>query len=231
MTNQSDRSASERRLGRGVYHLAEVARYTGLHPSRVRSWFKGAAGSANPPALCADYSPVRRDLAVSFLDLIDVAVAGRLRTAGVSMQQLRAAHRALQADLGTNHPFAHAEIYTDGKKVFSLAAERIDDLELCEAVSRQQFFHTITPMLEHIDYASSTQLAERWRIAEGVVIDPQRCFGKPSVEHTGASTYVLARALRANCGRTALVADLYDVSELAVEQAARFEAQSGSLAA
>jgi len=214
-----------------VYHLAEVARYAELHPQRVRSWFTGGVGGGKTPVLRADYRPVRGDFAVSFLDLIDVAVAGRLRETGVSMQRVRAAYTALQEDLGTRHAFAHADIYSDGREVFSLAAERLEDPVLTEAVSRQQFFHTVTPLLEHIDYAASTRLAERWRIAEGVVIDPRRCFGKPSVDETGASTYILARALRANGGCSALVADLYDVSERAVKQAARFEDRCGSLAA
>lgn len=228
MTNRAHKSRAPS-LGSGVYHLAEVARYTELNPTRVRAWFKGYP--SNRSLLQSDYRQVGSDFAVSFLDLVDVAVAGRLRSLGVSMPTVRAAYAALQEKLGVRHAFAHSDLYSDGRKIFHFAADELGDETLSDAVSHQQFFNVIRPLLKHIDYADTTALAERWRIVDGVVIDPAYSFGKPVIQGTSTTTFIIARSVRANRGRVDLVADLYDLEEDLVRTAVAFEGHYGSFAA
>ncbi len=87
-------------LGQGSYILAEVSKLTQIHPSRVRSWFKQRSdGTGFGPIFNSDYPPVHGDYAVSFLDLIDVLVAGQLRDRyNVPMNIVRHAHTLLQKD-------------------------------------------------------------------------------------------------------------------------------------
>ncbi len=212
-------------LGQGVYTVAEASRLTDLHPNRVRSWFKQRSdGSGCGPVFESDYQPVNGDYAVSFYDLIDVLVAGAFRDRfHVPMQVVRRTHSLLQTQLGTKHPFCHNDLYTDGRTIFLCAANDLHEEVLSEVVSRQQFFLHIKEKLHHIDYNEITKLARRWKIAKGVVIDPLICMGKPTVENSGVTTYVIANQYEANARDAELVGDLYGISQNDVANAVTFE--------
>ncbi len=217
-------------LGKGAYILAEVSRLTQLHPLRVRSWFKQRPdGVGYGPIFDSDYKSIGSDFAVSFLDLIDVLVAGQFRDHyNVSMRVVRAAYSVLKEELDVEHPFCHSDLYTDGKRIFQLAATKLGDEKLSDVISRQQFFVHIKEKLDHIEYNELTRLADKWRIANGVLLDPKVSMGKPTVIETGLTTYVVANQYRANAENAALVADLYGISETDVANAVDFEKQYGN---
>lgn len=211
------------RFGFGVYTLTEAARYADVHPSTARTWFKGRSDqSGRGPVLKSDYDLVDDDFAVSFLDLVDLHVAGRFRKEGVRMLVVRQAYNELAKELRTKHPFAHSRLYTDGKSVIAAAADRVDDAVLYDVVSKQMFFPQLKDHLSRIDYSIQSYLAERWRIAEGVVLDPRRGFGKPVLANTGVSALVVARQYFANAGNAGLVADLFGIGESDVRNAVDF---------
>ncbi len=212
-------------IGQGVYTVAEVSRLTEMNPSRVRSWFKHRSDSAgHVPIFESDYQPVDGDYAVSFYDLIDVLVAGQFRDKhNVPMRIVRRAHSLLQKELKTEHPFCHIDLYTDGKHIFQYAATNLGEVRLSDVISHQQFFLHIKEKLSHIEYSKETMLAFRWRIANGIVINPAISMGKPTIEKTGITTYVIANQYYANMEKSALVADLYEISEDDVINAVKFE--------
>lgn len=219
-------------LGLGVYNLTEVARYTQLHGSRVRAWFKGrTSGAGRGHVFCSDYRPVRNGQAVSFYDLIDVLVAGQFRELGVSLHIVRAAYSLLQHRFDTRHPFCHRDLYTDGKKIFLLTADELDDSVLSEVVSNQQFFSHVRDYLTQVDYGEASAMAERWRIAAGIVLDPRISLGKPVIAGTGITSFVVANAYKANREDVGLVADLFDIDEADVLRAVEFERDYGTLKA
>jgi len=212
-------------LGQGIYILSEVARLTELHPIRVRSWFKGRSDRhGRGPVFASDYRIVDGDFAVSFLDLIDVLIAGQFRDRyDVPMRIVRLAHQELQKELKTKHPFCLSNLFTDRKRIFIDVANEIDEEQLRDVVSQQQFFLHIKEKLDHIDYSEINNLARRWRIAEGVVIDPSISMGKPTIENTGVTTYVISNQYYANNKNADLVADLYGLSEKDIANAVHFE--------
>ena len=216
-------------IGQGVYTLAEVSKLTQVHPSTVRTWFKGRSdGTGLGYVFLSDYQPVGGDYAVSFLDLIEALVAGQFRFQhNVSMRIVRRAHELLQKDLGVDHPFCHTDLHTDGKRIFRLVADALGEEKLSDVVSRQQFFLHIKEKLDHIDYSEATKLAHRWRIANGIVVDPSISMGKPVIQGTGVTTYVITNQYYANMDNSALVADLYKISENDVVNAVNFEQQYG----
>ena len=220
-------------IGQGIYTLAEVSRLTEVHQSTVRTWFKGRSdGMGLGPIFQSDYQPVDRDCAVSFLDLIDILVAGQFRTHyKVPMWIVRRAHELLQKELGTKHPFCHYDLYTDGKRIFISAANQLGEEKLSDVVSHQQFFLHIKEKLEHIDYSDVTKHAHRWRIAQGIVVDPIISMGKPTIKNTGVTTYVIANQYCANKKNSILVADLFAISEEDVVNAVKFEQRYGRLVA
>jgi uncharacterized protein (DUF433 family) len=213
-------------LGRGVYSLTEAARLTGLRPGRVRAWFQSLEGNrVGRGVFQGDYAPVGADRAISFLDLIEVYIAGRLRdaTPAVSLQHIRRVHDKLSRDSGQKHPFCTREIYHGGGKIFTRSLDD-ESGSIIEPLTNQKYINdVIIPFLKKIEYDHITNLARLWHISEGVVVDPSRCFGKPIVAAVGIATRVLASAYEAN-GRDILsVADWYEIDPVHVQAAVNFE--------
>ncbi len=212
-------------LGQGIYISAEIARLTEMHPNRVRSWFRWRSDrSAHGPLFASDYPPVDGDYAFSFLDLIDVLVAGQFRDEyKVPMKIVRRAHSVLQRQLDTKHPFCHSDLYTDGKRIFLHAAKEVGEGTLSDVVSRQQFFLHIRKELQRVDYSEANRLACKWNIAKGVVINPSVSMGKPTIRNTGIATHIIANQYYANNENAPLVSDLYGVRSKDVMNAVNFE--------
>ena len=214
-------------LGRGVYNLSEAARLTQLRPGRVRAWFQSIESNRpGDPVFQSDYPAVGGDRAISFLDLIEVSIAGKLRASEppVSLQHIRKVHKKLSKDTGQKHPFCLRDIYHGGGRIFT---RRLDDpasTSIIEALTNQVYIDDIImPFLGKIEYDELSTLAKLWNIAEGVVVDPARCFGKPIVEQVGISTRVLASAYEANGRDVRRVADWYGINADHIEMAVAFE--------
>lgn len=212
-------------LGNGVYAYSEAARLTGLKWACIREWFRTRSDDAkSQPVFRSDYEPVDGDRAISFLDLIDVFVAGQLREHGVSLQTLRCVYARLQEELRTKHPFCRSELLSDGKIVFTRGMDAKGEEELKEVLTRQKVFPSVLlPFLKRIDYGAVTKLAERWRITDRAVIDPTICFGKPIVESIGIPTAILAAAYQANDKDEELVGEWYNIHPKYVLAAVEFE--------
>ncbi len=212
-------------LGHGVYSLPEAARLTRLRSSRVREWFTGRSTTQGlKPVFKSDYDSVGGDRAISFLDLIELFIAGQLREHGVSLQSLRKVREQLQKDLGTGHPFCRREVLSDGKKVFTLGLDPEGKREMIEVFSKQRVFvEILLPFLRRIDYDAATKLASKWSIADKIVVDPTICLGKPIVEEVCIRTTILASAFGANHEDLELVAEWFGVLPLHVQAAVDFE--------
>lgn len=211
-------------LGHGVYGLSEAARLTGLEPGRAREWFRGRKDGVRKPVFLGDYPGMDGDRAISFHDLVELFVAGKLRDRGVSLQTIRKVHERLQADLKTSHPFCRREILTRGGRIFTLGLDDHGREEMIEALTNQRVFpDVLRPFLERIDYHEATAMARRWSIADRVVVDPAICLGKPAVDGVGIATAVLAAAYEANDRDAELVADWYKINAGHVLAAVEFE--------
>lgn len=212
-------------LGHGVYVLSEAAQLTGLKRARVREWFWRRVSDPVPRSIFdGDYTGVAEGQSISFLELVEVFVAGQLREHGVSLQSLRRAHAKLQEDWETRHPFARKEFRTDGQNVLVRALDEPERRIVCEAITTSQVFESvIRPTLEKIDYDPISNLATKWHLAPLVVLNPRVCFGQPIVEPVGITTYVLAAFYLANGRNAKRVANWYEVEEKHVMAAVEYE--------
>lgn len=212
------------RLGRGVYAIAEAAHLAMISPTTARRWFLGRPDSPAGPVLRPDYDQVGESVAVSFLDLVDLLVVGRFREQRVSLQTVRKVYHKLKQTLGQVHPFGHRKLLTDGRAVFLETLDNIGDRHLEEILTGQRAFpEVLKRYLREVEYSPDTGIAQRWRISQGIVLDPTRNFGKPTVDAFGICTAGLAAAYSANAENAELVADLYGVTPGAVMDAVRFE--------
>jgi uncharacterized protein (DUF433 family) len=199
--------------------------YTGLKRDRVRGWFtRRNADSRGRAIFQSDYEAVDGDQVISFLDLVDLVVAGQLREHGVSWQDLSTTHSVLQKLWDTKHPFARKEVRHFGGRIFALAIDGVERKGVSDvAVNPRVFEDFILPVLERMDYDGTTLLARKWRLAPMVALNPAINFGKPSVESTGLPTRILSAAFHANGEDARLVARWYGVREEHVRAAVDFE--------
>jgi uncharacterized protein (DUF433 family) len=210
-------------LGNGVYSFSDAARLTGLKPSRVREWFLPRTGKGYAAIFSSDYSEESLQHIISFLDLVEVFVASKLRERGISLQKVRRIHAALATRLGTDHPFGRQEVRTKGTDVFAVGVDPKGEQEIINVLTRQKTFpKIIRPFLNKLDY-DAAKLAARWNIAKGVVVDPAICFGQPIVETAGIPTYLIARTYQANRKNTDSVAKWYGLTKEDIQAAVRFE--------
>ena len=216
-------------LGRGIYDLSEAARYAELHPNRVVSWFRPRGHMLDQPVFSSDYAALGMPRMVSFLNLIEILVVGQFRKSDVPLSEIRTAYDILRVDLKTDYPFSHRYLYAHGGKIFAKVVEEMGKTVLYEVVKRQGFSEELMKEhLEHIDYSKTSNLAERWRIARGIVIDPSISFGRPTVEGRATETLVLAKAFSANNEDAGFVGELFGVSRVDVENAVAFEKRFGA---
>ncbi len=180
------------------------------------------------PVFASDYAGMGMQKAISFLNLVEILVVGQFRSKGVSLQEIRRAYVLLREDLKTNHPFSHKNLYAHSGKVFARVAEENNSTTLYAVVQRQEFSEEVMRgHLQPIDYNRASLQAERWHIAQGVIIDPCISFGSPVVEGKGTTTLVLAKEYWANDENAGLVANLYDVRPDDVQNAVDFESRFG----
>lgn len=208
----------------GSYSYNDVAWLTRLRRRRVREWFEPRPTTKLGAVFFSDYAGRTEQTLVSFFDLVDVFIAGQLREHGVALQTIRRSYRSLQGRLHVEHPFCHKGLLTDGKQLFIDSVDSRGQQEISEALTGQKCFpKIIRPFLKRLDYSDASNLATKWRIASGVMVDPAICFGKPVVSDHCIPTYVLADSYSANKRDAEAVADWYGVTATAVRRAVQFE--------
>ncbi len=217
-------------IGKGIYSVPEVARLTGISPSKIRRWVRGyrvvGGQEQRPPVIESDYEPIENKTALSFLDLIEVRFVDSFRRHGVSWRSIRIASRKAAALLDTAHPFAKRRFFTDGREILTRVAEESKEPELLNLVRDQyEIDAVVSPLLVGDLEFNGLDMAERWWPRgkdAGVVIDPARNLGKPIVDRYGVPTEVLSRQCE-TVGSIEVVAEWYEVDADTVRRAVEFE--------
>lgn len=217
-------------VGKGIYSLPEVSRYTGMGVSKLRHWFRGR----DDRLFHSDYSESSVPYAISFYDLIDARVVTSLREMGISMKDIRNVREVFSTRWGTPHPYCMRKFYVDVRERRVLeelrSASDDDGIALADALMGQGYMdEVIRPDLEEIDYSAMTEIAEKWHIAPGIVIDPLVMLGKPVLDGSRLTTQIVASQYYAYDGDAFEVADLYDIDEQQVRNAVEFEASRGTV--
>jgi uncharacterized protein (DUF433 family) len=226
-------SVSFRLIGGGVYSLREAERLTGIPRRRIRRWTEGyqfvSTGRMrqSQPIIASTLRDSVDQPALSFADLIEIRFLYAFLQHGVSWPAIRIAAIRAREFLGRHHPFSTRLFKTDGHTILAEIVRPGDDPKLLDLVRNQwELNDIVTPMLyAGIEFNDLDEPYRWWPMGKkrGVVLDPARAFGAPVVADGGVPTQVLARAVAIE-GSQKFVAQIYDVSRLAVRQAVAFEA-------
>lgn len=223
-------------LGNGIYSVGEASRLLGVSSRRVHNLFMGWSSGRGLLASHDYPNDDARNRSLSFLDLIDSAIAIRLRANHVSPHRIRKLRQILEARWGTGHPFSHKNLYVDpsGRRFFSHSPNDDGDDELLEILPNQLAMPEILlPILKRVSYDPASKLAESIMCSDEykVLINPRRRYGKPIVETSGMPTAILSECYEANGRDADFVADWYSVSAEEVLDAVRFESEFSGIAA
>jgi uncharacterized protein (DUF433 family) len=208
----------------GVYPVAFAAKMAEATNKTVASWFR-ASGSQLPPAIISHLEPIRGQLLMPFLALVEARFVARFRKHGLSLQTVRKVARKLRDAYKLEHPFAERRFRTDGKKV--MMEEAVDDGErrLIDIMTDEFGFPSVIEpsLFDTVVYIDD--IAARLRPFDefpNIIIDPRFALGRPVVESGYIPTETLAEAFLAE-GDIEAVAEWYGTDRDSITQAVAFE--------
>lgn len=172
------------------------------------------------------------DMALSFINLMEVVSLAGFREQGVSTQKLRKALDYVARHMEIDHPLASQRILSEGVELFWEYQERArEEIHIVNIVRGGQkvFSEIVMRYLHEIEWGRD-DFATRWwpgagRAKDGqIVVDPLRAFGSPVVVGTGIRTEDVF--LRFSAGEPITeIADDYGLTFEQAEAALRAEAR------
>jgi len=210
-----------RRLFLPNYQIGEAARYAQISPQTVAAWHK-----IERPIL----SQKDRRVALSYMQLIEVAVVAVFRKAGISLKRIRDAREYIRKQLRTEHPFAQHRFKTEGKHLL-IDYQEIEGKKgigrhlVADQGGQLEWDEIIGPLLKEFEYERDG-IVIRWHVAgqsSAVVIDPRLSFGAPTVK--GTPTWVIAGRWIAGESNSDIAKD-FGLEPADVKQALDFEGLS-----
>jgi uncharacterized protein (DUF433 family) len=164
--------------------------------------------------------------ALSYLQLIEVAVVAAFRKAGISLREIRETREYFRKSLSAEFPFSQYRFKTDGKSLLieyeQLVGKKKGKGKLLAPTKHGQLgWAEIIKTLDGFEYEKD--LAIRWHVAgtgSPIVIDPRISFGAPTV--SGTPTWVIVG--RRNAGESIEdIAEDFGIKKTEVKKALEFE--------
>lgn len=216
-------SVATRHSAKPLYIVGDVARHSRASEGQVRRWLEGyvSAGGDREAFLQASSEWSRGKLTLSFENLIEVALVAALRTKGLSIQTIRAAHRVAEKEFGP-YPFARRQVYKSGKDIFVEASEHAagsaEHLTTLTKGGQRAWEPVLHEYLAEIDWRDGWPV--EWRPYRCISLNPEIAFGLPNIG--GIRTEIITSRFMAN-GSVASIADDFGLTLDEVETSLRYE--------
>jgi uncharacterized protein (DUF433 family) len=205
------------RLSLPAYLVKDAARYAKIAPQTILNWQKDGPDSAAP------ISGRDNGKALSYLQLIEVAVVAAMRSAGISLAAIREAKTYIGKRLNSDYPFAEYGFKTDGTNILMDLSvfdkgESKDKLILVNKGGQLGWKPILDRRLKEFEYKGG--IAVKWNLDSVVSIDPQIAFGAPSIN--GIPTWTIKNRLAAGESVNE-IADDFSLKVADVRRALAFE--------
>jgi uncharacterized protein (DUF433 family) len=208
-----------KRLELPSYQIGEAARYAGLSPQTVAKWHSSEIADGV-------LSSRKARSALSYMQLIEVAVVAAFRKAGITLKKIHEARQYFGQQFESKYPFAEYRFKSDGKSLL-LDYAQIDAMrgkdKLLESGGQFAWNAIFEGRLAEFDYDKISGIALRWHVGgrdSHVVIDPRISFGAPAVN--GTPTWILRDRWKSG-ENTRLIADDFGLKENLILDALNFE--------
>lgn len=208
-----------RRLLLPTYQVAEAAHYAQISPQTVVAWHKIETELLRER---------QKRAALSYMQLIEVAVVAAFRKAGVPMKRIRAARKWAAHELKSEYPFAEFRFKEEARHLW-LDSEQIDvkpGTVLSADQSGQLAWESVIGRLREFEYENHG-IVLRWRVAglsKPIIIDPRISFGAPTVR--GTPTWIIKGRWDAGESDSDIAED-FGLKKEEVREALRFEGVVG----
>lgn len=182
----------------GAYTTTEAAWLIETTRQMVVAWWRTAYRHETAPAPTAPANPIL----LSYVQLVETAVAITLRGSGVSFADIFIVHTRLCERADTDHPFTASALRDDWRPTMQ------DALALLSNDTRYRWKAALQHRLNQFDYEQGCAL--RWypRGREGlIVVDPRIAFGAPTVAGTGIALHIIQERLASNETHAMVAAD------------------------
>lgn len=211
-----------------MYRASEVAGYTRVPASTLRTWAFGRTSPKRYPAVIKA-ADKRNTECLSFINLIEAHVLVALRhTHNVPLKKIKSAVSWLKKETGKEHPLAELEIDTNGLNVF---VQHFGDIVSASEQGQIHIREVVEKFLERVErdrhgmpvlfYPFTFDNIDR-ECPKDVVISPVVGFGRPVVNGTRISTSIIFERYTAGESITEIAKD-YDLELRPVEEALRCE--------
>jgi len=207
-----------RRLYLPSYQIAEAANYAGIAPQTVAAWHKIEKEFL---------SEKEGKAALSYMQLIEVAVVAAFRKMGVPLKNIRATRDYAKHHLKNEYPFATYKFKEEAKHLY-LDSNELKDVAPGSVVQTDQggqlAWETVIGRLREFDYEDEYDgLALKWHVAgrsSPIVIDPRIAFGTPAVK--GTPTWIIKGRWDAGESDSDIAED-FRINPSDVKEALKFE--------
>jgi hypothetical protein len=217
-------------VGLGLYTPAEAGRLLQIAPSKISRWLRGheANGRKYAPLWESQVDLNDGHAYLGFRDLMEVRIANKFISYGISPQRVRSAIILANEMLGQERPLSTDRFKTDGREIFFRVLEKDQDGEESERLlnlfrRQYEFRQIIEPLLKTVDFDSDGEPTHWWPYGRkaNIIVDPARSFGQPIDAASSVPTAALAAAAQREGIPAA--ARSYFVTQKSVRNALRFE--------
>ncbi len=183
-----------------MYSFSEASHLAGVSASTVRNWLFGYTAGGREVQPLFETADIQGPM-VSFLQLIEIVVAGQFRKVGhVTFQRVRRAYENAQKLYGIDYPFAHLRLEELGSHIVErLQSEKPGtSLQAMDEPAQRSLPGLILETVHHLDYYRD--LAERWfPVGKDVpiVVDPRISSGVPTIFNRGVTIHAIRKRWKA----------------------------------
>ena len=208
-----------------MYTFGEAAHLAGVSTTTVKNWLFGyrVRGREVPPLF-----PSGSGAMVSFLQMIEIMVAGRFRKSAsgknVPFTAVRDAYLNAQESSGIEYPFAHMKLEALGGHIVHLLREggSLDSFQALDAPEQWTLPGLLRETIDQIEY--DHELAARWfPIGKNVpiVVDPRLSTGLPVIQGRGVTVQAIRKRFYAGLNIDFIAKD-FEMAPHLVETALRY---------
>ena len=209
-----------------MYTFSEAAHLAGVSTTTVKNWLFGyrVRGRKVPPLFPSGNSEM-----VSFLQMIEIMVAGRFRKSAfggksVPFRAVRDAYLNARELSGLEYPFAHMRLEGLGGHIVHLLREggSLDSFQALDAPEQWTLPGLLRETIDQLEY--DQELAARWfPIGKSVpiVVDPRLSTGLPVIQGRGVTVQAIRKRFYAGLNIDFIAKD-FEMAPHLVETALRY---------
>ena len=186
----------EELFGVGLYAISQASRLLNMAPTRLTQWFFSYSETRTPTLHEAKF-PSSHGRILTFQELMEARSVLRFNEAGVTMRSISKTNTALKKFLKIPYPLTSKKLVTDGRKIFLDDPENNRSLDIL--MSQENFRNVILQTFKDIDFEDDFPRFW-WPVGkkQGIVLDPERCFGKPILDEIRLPTETIYEQTKAH---------------------------------